>query len=152
MPLRHCHLVANLHLRPDLDDDKKTAVSTALSLCPAGLASARGDVLWGRDGYLHIHLSFEGEGGPDNAAVQELAEALSPFVSLPGYLEIIDFDSPHRDRVRFPYFVGADEAAREKARSEHSEAWKSELVGKLKALKAEGLTLEDCAGVFAKGA
>lgn len=147
MPARHCHLGGTVYLRDDLDADDKASASAALTQFCHQLAG-RGGLTWGH-GYLHLHLSFSGEGSPDNPAVQALADALSAIAARGGFIEVLDFDSPDREKTRFPYFIGPDQAALDSARGEYAAVWRQDLINKLKALKTEGLTLDDCVQVFA---
>jgi hypothetical protein len=146
-PSRHCHLGGTVYLRDDLDDDDKAPTLAALAQFYRELGG-RGDLIWGYQ-YLHLHLSFTGEGSPDNPVILALADALSAISRDGGFIEVLDRDSPDREKIRFPYFVGPDQAARDAARSEYASIWRQDLVDKLKALKKEGLTLNDCVQVFA---
>lgn len=146
-PSRHCHLGGTVYLRQDLDDEDKAPASAALAQFRREL-DGRGDLTWAQQ-YLHLHLSFTGEGSPDNPVIQALADALSAISVDGGFIEVLDFDSPDREKLRFPYFVGPDQAARDAARSKYAAVWRQDLVDRLKVLKKEGLTLDDCVQVFA---
>jgi len=82
---------------------------------------------------LSLSLDIYGHGGYENESVDALADRLGRIVDEGGHFEFLDFDTGSTDEACTPYFVGTNEAAKQRAQLsygiEQMEQWVRPIVG-----------------------
>ena len=82
---------------------------------------------------LSLSLDIYGRGGYDDESVDALADRLGSIVDDGGHFEFLDFDTGSTDEACTPYFVGTNEAAKQRAQLnygiEQMEQWVRPIVG-----------------------
>ncbi|MCL4682377.1 MAG: hypothetical protein KJZ92_14045 [Rhodocyclaceae bacterium] len=136
MATHECRILATLLIKDDVEEERIKELMTPYLATQGTTYDAereRGHLEFDC-GTLHLDMPVTGRGGYRNEPLEALAAGFSQAIDEPGWVEFLDLDAAGSEGAVTPYFIGATQSDKDRARInygiEQMELWVKPVIGR----------------------